>query len=583
MQPLPVDPSAQEIARHTAWMRRLSRALVADPSTADDVVQDAWAKLAGRRSPLGAGYLAAVVRSLAWSRHRGEARRRRREAEVARPEALPSADEVGERVEIARRVAEALAELAEPYRRTLVLRYYDDLSSAEIARREGIPAATVRSRLKRGLEELRSRLDERPGGREAWVGALLPFTRTEIGVSGALVASLSGLVAMKIALAGLCAVLCVALAWRFVARDGEAAGEAAAIAPAARAGAGAATDGSRAEAGGEGSARTAADEPETSEGSGDQSASADVPSFQVLARVLDDHGRPISGAWLAPLLSTQRSAPSGDDGMLAFELDAMQMDRLASLDHNRWVVFQVGAAGRRTVSTRARIERDDRALHLGDVQLLRADDAETVGRIEDQALAQAADAARGVGARGVELQRRQGGVVRVPAALLLGQLVGRVAAPQGGARQRVAAQALGQDRQRRAQPDAVRALRQGPAVGLELDHASAGREHAGGAGRECAEEGARLELAEGGLARGREQGAGNRLGPALRARVGDQRLVEVHEGRAELARQLAAHAGLAAAAQADQRRDRAPALSVAGLQGRSRRRRAARRRRASGA
>ena len=66
--------------------------------------------------------------------------------------------------------------LAEPYRQTLVLRYFEELSGAEIARRLHVPAGTVRWRLKVALDELRRQLDERHGGRrEVWTAALLPL------------------------------------------------------------------------------------------------------------------------------------------------------------------------------------------------------------------------------------------------------------------------------------------------------------------------------------------------------------------------------------------------------------------------
>src|SRR5205823_1008819 len=65
--------------------------------------------------------------------------------------------------------------LAEPYRTAVLLRYYEELSAAEIARRTEVPAGTVRWRLKEGLDRLRRQLDERSGGRRASVVALVKF------------------------------------------------------------------------------------------------------------------------------------------------------------------------------------------------------------------------------------------------------------------------------------------------------------------------------------------------------------------------------------------------------------------------
>lgn len=99
-----------------------------------------------------------------------------RERASARAEALPSAAELTERAEGQRLLMEAVLGLDEAKREVVILRYYERLSSAEIARRQGVPAGTVRARLKRALDELRERLDERTGGdREQWQRALVPL------------------------------------------------------------------------------------------------------------------------------------------------------------------------------------------------------------------------------------------------------------------------------------------------------------------------------------------------------------------------------------------------------------------------
>src|SRR5262249_57076749 len=57
----------------------------------------------------------------------------------------------------------------EPYRSTLLQRYYHDLSVAAIAERGATPLNTVKARIARGLEKLRAELDRRYGGdRRAW-------------------------------------------------------------------------------------------------------------------------------------------------------------------------------------------------------------------------------------------------------------------------------------------------------------------------------------------------------------------------------------------------------------------------------
>jgi DNA-directed RNA polymerase specialized sigma24 family protein len=81
-------------------------------------------------------------------------------------------------MQLQRLVAELILELEEPYRSTVLLRFYEERTASEIARREGVAAATVRWRLKEGLGRLRARLDERhQGQRRAWVLAMAPMTR----------------------------------------------------------------------------------------------------------------------------------------------------------------------------------------------------------------------------------------------------------------------------------------------------------------------------------------------------------------------------------------------------------------------
>lgn len=55
----------------------------------------------------------------------------------------------------------ALAELSVSHRAVIVLRYYLDWSIDDIAEALGVPTGTVKSRLKRGLEQLERRLEVR--------------------------------------------------------------------------------------------------------------------------------------------------------------------------------------------------------------------------------------------------------------------------------------------------------------------------------------------------------------------------------------------------------------------------------------
>ncbi len=171
-------------------MRSLARSLVRDDSAADDLVQEAWVD-ALRSPPVhGAGlrgWLATILRRRARDAWRSESRRAVREEAAARPEGVRSAAAVVAEADLHRRVVEAVMALEEPYRGTLLLRFYEQRSPADIAESQGIPAATVHTRIRRGLERLRARLDGGTrGGRTAWVAALLPLAgfREAAGVLG---------------------------------------------------------------------------------------------------------------------------------------------------------------------------------------------------------------------------------------------------------------------------------------------------------------------------------------------------------------------------------------------------------------
>jgi RNA polymerase sigma-70 factor (ECF subfamily) len=183
-----IDLSTLEaLLAERGWVQRLARSLARDAASAEDVTQESWLR-ALRMPPEHAGNLRSwfgfLVRRTAKDRARGEERRTAREESVARP---PSSDsspaESLERVELVRELAEALTKLAEPYRTVVVMRYLEEREPREIARLLGINAATVRSRLSRGLAMLRGDLERRHGkGREGLLSALALFApRGSIG------------------------------------------------------------------------------------------------------------------------------------------------------------------------------------------------------------------------------------------------------------------------------------------------------------------------------------------------------------------------------------------------------------------
>lgn len=171
----PLDPD--EIDRHTRWLRGLARALVRGEDRADDLVQETWLRHASASAGVAPDRdrMAGILRGLSRHAWRAESRREHRERAAARAEAAPASDELAARLELSERLVREVSALPEEQRTAVLLRYFDGLSSAEIARRLDLPGATVRSRLKRGLDELRRRLEDDDEGRGATLLALVPW------------------------------------------------------------------------------------------------------------------------------------------------------------------------------------------------------------------------------------------------------------------------------------------------------------------------------------------------------------------------------------------------------------------------
>jgi RNA polymerase sigma-70 factor (ECF subfamily) len=172
---------------HRAWIRALARSLVSDPNRADDVEQETW-RLVLERPPRHAGALRAwfgtVVRNVAQSMGRGETRRARRETAQAERPREPSPPDVVAEAELQQRLAAAVLALDEPYRSTVLHRWFEGKEPAQIAAETGVPVATVRTRMKRGVAMLRARMHADVGDdREAWC-LLLSGSRHAPSASG---------------------------------------------------------------------------------------------------------------------------------------------------------------------------------------------------------------------------------------------------------------------------------------------------------------------------------------------------------------------------------------------------------------
>lgn len=138
--------------RELVPMVQLAYLLVGREDVANDAVHDAFAKVYERWSKIDnhGGYL----RTSVVNRCRDVQRRRRRDRRRARSQTL-TADELPV-VELgALELVDALLKLPAKQREVLVLRFYADMSEAEVADHVGIPAGTVKSHVSRGLAELR--------------------------------------------------------------------------------------------------------------------------------------------------------------------------------------------------------------------------------------------------------------------------------------------------------------------------------------------------------------------------------------------------------------------------------------------
>ena len=148
---------------HYRALVRLAALLVRDTQTAEEVVQDAFVAMHGgwqrlRDAEKALAYLrqAVVNRSRSVLRHRTVIDKNMQKA----PPDMPSAEH-GALVLLERHaVVAALRGLPERQREAIVLRYYADLSEAEIAASMGISRGAVKSHTARGMAALRAALEQ---------------------------------------------------------------------------------------------------------------------------------------------------------------------------------------------------------------------------------------------------------------------------------------------------------------------------------------------------------------------------------------------------------------------------------------
>jgi RNA polymerase sigma-70 factor (sigma-E family) len=157
-----VDPAAERAFRGFAAARlpallRFGHLLTGDPRSAEDLVQSALARTAlswprVRRQDDPEGYVRRTMLNLQANVRRG---RPWREAPTADPPDVVEPRSAQDDYDDRDRMWQALATLPPRQRAVLVLRYYSELSEAEIAETLGCSPGTVKSQAAKALAKLR--------------------------------------------------------------------------------------------------------------------------------------------------------------------------------------------------------------------------------------------------------------------------------------------------------------------------------------------------------------------------------------------------------------------------------------------
>jgi RNA polymerase sigma factor (sigma-70 family) len=132
-------------------MARLAYVLTGNSQVSDEIVQDAFLKMHSNWERISnpSGYLRTAVINGCHSYHRHVAVERR--APIARQRVA---------VSVTDEISDALAQLSYDRRAVLALRYFCDLDDFEIADILNIRPGTVRSRIHRGLAQLRKEIPQ---------------------------------------------------------------------------------------------------------------------------------------------------------------------------------------------------------------------------------------------------------------------------------------------------------------------------------------------------------------------------------------------------------------------------------------
>lgn len=175
------EDELRELLADVDWLRALARRLSCDDNVADDLVQDTCEIALRKTAPPTEwrSWLVGVLRTLVMANRRQRAQHARSLTLVPKGETPEATASVVQRAEVHQLLMSAVMQLDEPYRSTVLLRYFENLPPRDIAERQQLPIATVHSRLQRAMQQLRSRLDRETGSRAKWLGLALPFAWPE--------------------------------------------------------------------------------------------------------------------------------------------------------------------------------------------------------------------------------------------------------------------------------------------------------------------------------------------------------------------------------------------------------------------
>jgi len=163
-----VDPDAlvaDMFAREGSSLVRLARVFCDDRNAAEDLVQEAFIRLhrsAGsiRDVEKAPAFLRSIVINLARDHNRRGLMSLRHRSTAEAPKDPREPDEHAVADEDAAALLTALRSLPERQRACLVLRYYEELSIAEVAATLHISKNSVKTHCRRGLASLESSLEE---------------------------------------------------------------------------------------------------------------------------------------------------------------------------------------------------------------------------------------------------------------------------------------------------------------------------------------------------------------------------------------------------------------------------------------